>query len=512
MINGDGGYSNSPCAETYLKAQEANKTAHKVMSSAHEGVLLCDFVKHCSELLVKMFNASAVSFSLDKGKDGKYNTLFSPGDDFIFQRESVSGEKFPEEHKITFTIRNMENNKGQATLYFSKEPRFSPDDMKLYRDFFKMLGIAFSHRSSQEHLRERIKENNCIYRIVKLGMKNDMKLRDLLIRTVNIVHYGFLFPDDLSCRIVFDNEEFLSENYEKPQSILSSSIKTAKGGNGMIEVSYPERIAKKHLNLFLREEKELIKNIGRELSLLIEKKISDREKKILKEQLFHAERLSTVGELAAGVAHELNQPLSSILGFSQLIQKESDDLPEQVESDIRKIITSTLNARDIVKKLMLFSRRMPPEKKSVDFNERIKEGISLLEHRLASADISVSCSFDKSLPPVVLDPSQLNQVVVNLVVNAMQAMTGGGSLYVSTKNSGDRVILEIKDNGHGMSQDIVDKIFDPFFTTKDINEGTGLGLSVVYGIVESHKGDVSVKTDEGVGTKFTISFPSKIVE
>lgn len=229
----------------------------------------------------------------------------------------------------------------------------------------------------------------------------------------------------------------------------------------------------------------------------------------LERQLQHADRLATVGQLAAGVAHELNGPLNNILGYAQLSSKQQD-LPEQVYQDLDNVIRFSLHAREIVKKVMLFSRQVPPGHEKVDLNKVIKESLYFTEPLCRQENIEVRCDFDENLPEMKGDFSQLRQVVVNLVVNAAQAMSEkGGSITLKTVSGPkDKITMTIRDTGEGMSPETLEQCFMPFFTTKDVDQGTGLGLSVVHGIIQSHNGTITAKSKPGKGSRFRVMFPA----
>jgi len=228
----------------------------------------------------------------------------------------------------------------------------------------------------------------------------------------------------------------------------------------------------------------------------------------LEQQLFHADRLATVGQLAAGIAHEINGPLNNILGYAQLSAKQ-EDLPEQVYHDLDNIIRFSLHAREVVKKVMLFSRQVPPKHNEIDLNEVIKESLYFIEPLCRNNDIDVECRLEENLPRIIGDFSQLRQVVVNLMVNSAQAISDkGGKIIVGTSSQiNDPVVVSIKDTGTGMSAETLEQCFMPFFTTKDVDQGTGLGLAVVHGIIKSHNGTITAESIIGEGSCFRISFP-----
>ena len=164
-------------------------------------------------------------------------------------------------------------------------------------------------------------------------------------------------------------------------------------------------------------------------------------------------------------------------------------------------------AREVIKKLLIFARQAPSKKELVNLNQLIRDGLHFFEARCAKEGIELVRLLSNHLPEIYGDQAQLNQVLVNLVVNAIQAMTHGGKLIIETKTANDNVYLIVKDTGNGMTEDVLKKIFIPFFTTKDVNEGTGLGLSVVHGIITSHKGMIKAESSVDKGSRFEIKLP-----
>lgn len=241
--------------------------------------------------------------------------------------------------------------------------------------------------------------------------------------------------------------------------------------------------------------------------MLVLRKEQEEERAILENQLRHSDRLATIGQLAAGVAHELNEPLGAILGFTQLAMK-TPGLPGSSAEDLARIEKASLHAREVVRKLMFFSRQIPPRTSVVDLNAVVNDGLYFLESRCARAGIEVIRQLDAEPPLVEADVSQLHQVLVNLVVNAIQAMGEGGRLTIRTLRSGADAVLAVEDTGTGMSEEVRTKIFTPFFTTKDVGQGTGLGLAVAHGIIRSHGGSIGVESEPGRGSRFEVRLPA----
>ncbi len=407
---------------------------------------------------------------------------------------------------LVLPIRHEEEVLGILTLVADAPGFFDRDDYDFFQNIATVLGIARAHRQAKFNLRERVKELSCVYRLTKLGTEANRSLDDLLREAVDIVPAAFLFPEAVSCRIVLDQMSYTSQRYTPPKHRLSADIRIGDTLRGMVEVSYSSDLPTLDKGPFLKEEESLIEAVAKELSALIEKKESEEQKETLQRQLLHADRLVTVGQLAAGMAHEINEPLGAILGFAQLIQKDTS-LSEQAHRDLDKIIKAAIHARDTIRKLMFFSRQMPPQKRPTDLNERVSSALDLLEPRIRKSDIRLVTRLAETLPPIIADQAQIHQVIVNLVVNAIQAMQRKGILTIETRHDDHAVFLTVEDTGCGMTPETKEKIFLPFFTTKEIGEGTGLGLPVVLGIVTAHNGHIEVESTLGKGSRFTVILP-----
>jgi len=222
-------------------------------------------------------------------------------------------------------------------------------------------------------------------------------------------------------------------------------------------------------------------------------------------QLLQAEKMSSLGELAAGVAHQLNNPLGGITLFTQLVLDDYD-LPEAAKKDMKRIINDAQRCSNIVKELLKFSRQTTNEMYPQDINLALTETLFLVENQTLFQNISIEKDFQNDLPLVSVDIQKIKHVFINIVLNAADAMEGKGVLSLSTRigSSKDRVFIKISDTGTGIAKHHLLKIFDPFFTTKEQGKGTGLGLSMAYRIVEDHGGKISAESQVGIGTTFII--------
>jgi PAS domain S-box-containing protein len=242
--------------------------------------------------------------------------------------------------------------------------------------------------------------------------------------------------------------------------------------------------------------------IGR---LLLFDDVTQRER--MEEQMSQTEKLTSLGLLAAGVAHEVNTPLAVISNYIQMLAKQMPD-GDPRHSIIEKIVKQTFRASEIVNNLLNFSRTGAGELADVDLNRVVEETLSLVAHPLKTSQIRVVKQLSDGLPPVRGSANKLQQVFLNLFLNARDAMPAGGMLEVRTTAHNGSVEIEVVDTGNGIPREHIHKIFDPFFTTKATGRGTGLGLSVTYGIIKEHAGRIDVRSTPGRGTSFHVEFPA----
>ena len=236
----------------------------------------------------------------------------------------------------------------------------------------------------------------------------------------------------------------------------------------------------------------------------------------IQSKMLQTEKMAALGQLVSGIAHELNNPLTAIMGYAQLLLGHGLNPPQL--SEARKVYQEAERARHIVKNLLYFARENQPERTSVDINEVVERTLALRSYEFRMENIVVECELSPEIPKTMADPYQLQQVVLNLVVNAEQALMesrGHGHIWIRTSHfpSKDspgilgRILLSVSDDGPGIAPEIASRVFDPFFTTKPSGIGTGLGLSIVYGIVHQHGGEISLETHAGSGAKFLIELP-----
>jgi len=396
-------------------------------------------------------------------------------------------------------------------FYLEKTPEadegpFLKEERALITAIAETIGKQVAHHEAQWALQERVKELTCLYEIARVASRPGIHLDEFLNETVKLLPPGWQYPEITHARITLDSRSFSTSRFAESPFGQSADIAVNDVKRGQVEVIYTQSMPVAEEGPFLKEERSLIDEIARQVGFVVEHWEAEQKTVRLQDQLRHAERLATVGQLSAGVAHELNEPLGAILGFAQFV-KETPDLPTQAKRDVEKIINGALHAREVIRKLMLFTRQMPSQKGTCDLSRIVKESLYLLEARCKKEGIAMIHRLEKGLPTILADPSQLHQVLVNLVVNAIQSMPKGGELTLGTRSDAQHVYLTVKDTGIGMTAEVQKQLFLPFFTTKDVGQGSGLGLAVVHGIVTAHGGQVRVTSEVGKGSTFEICIP-----
>lgn len=242
---------------------------------------------------------------------------------------------------------------------------------------------------------------------------------------------------------------------------------------------------------------------------ITERKKAEEKRKLLELQAQAASRLASIGEMAAGIAHEINNPLTGVIGYAQLLLSRPD-VPPDIKADLTVINDCAQRVADIVRRLLTFARQTKPERKLVDVNMLVQSTLTLRAYSLKMNNIAVTTHLDPRLPATVADPGQIQQVLFNLIANAeteMRLAHGKGNLTITTERVDNTIRIAVKDDGPGIAPEIMGRIFDPFFTTREAGQGTGLGLSICYGIVTEHNGRIYAESKPGEGATFIVELP-----
>lgn len=291
------------------------------------------------------------------------------------------------------------------------------------------------------------------------------------------------------------------------RSTLRSALECALDGRAISNLELPLTRGRETIGSFSVNLSPM-RNAGGEVNSVVAVMTDITDVAMLQAKLMHAEKMAAVGQLVSGVAHEVNNPLTAILGFADLLL-ENPELPGDVKDDLYVIVQESQRTREIVQNLLSFARQTPPEKQPVDVNQVLRRTISLRSYDMASHGIELVEQFDSELPEIIADAHQLQQVFLNILNNACDAVreTGRrGRIVVSSEQTAASVEIRFRDNGTGITNP--ERIFDPFYTTKEVGKGTGLGLSICYGIVREHGGEILCWNNHGsVGATFAIRLP-----
>jgi signal transduction histidine kinase len=395
---------------------------------------------------------------------------------------------------------------GLLRLQSRQADFFSSANIETFEEMARTLAMTLMYQRAHWATRERVKELTCLYAISQLADRADQPREQLLLQIVERLPPAWQYPEICSARISLDDAIFDSKGFRFGPSRQTADIIVGEQRRGAVEIYYAQPRPELDEGPFLKEERSLINEVAHQVGQIVRRRQVEDERVKLEAQLRHADRLATIGQLAAGVAHELNEPLGAILGFSQLATK-SPRLPKQAAQDIDRITKAALHAREVVRKLKIFGRQAPPQRAQVRLNRLVEEGLEFVRPRCDAESVRLALQLAPDLPLITADTSQLHQVLINLIVNAVQAMPTGGTITIRTETRHGSVILAVEDTGVGMPEHVVQNIFRPFFTTKEVGKGTGLGLCVVHGIVTSHGGTIAVDSKEGRGTRFEIRLP-----
>jgi len=360
--------------------------------------------------------------------------------------------------------------------------------------------------SISKKLKERIKELSCLYEVSSALRNHSGSVQGTMEEICQITKRAWLYPDQAIVKLEFEKFKILTSAL--PENVISqqSIIQVFDKDKGSIKVYYDtENIRNAH---FLEEEQKLLDKISIEISEFFERREVIKKEELLQRSAERNDRLSILGEITAGIAHELNTPLGNILGFAELIKSGTKE--DQTQKDTGKIIKAAIYSREIVKKLMFFACEMPQHKEFVQIKPIIDQALKLLSQNFQKAGISYNFKIEDPNLEAQIDTIQFTQVLFNLLINAIYTSPEKSVISVEVSSTSTDFTLEVKDEGFGIPAELKSKIYEPFFTTKPVGEGSGLGLSVVHGIIKSHRGEIINFDNNPKGTVFQIRLPLKM--
>ncbi|WP_452223454.1 sensor histidine kinase [Lacinutrix chionoecetis] len=357
--------------------------------------------------------------------------------------------------------------------------------------------------NTEQALKERIKELTCLYEVSSIiGNANVELIEDTLKAIAFSLKKAFQYPDKTMVLINYEGQSVFTQAFINDDLSIQSDIKIFNNVKGEILVKLNTNNSKSFN--FLKEEQLLLDNVALKIGSLLERIEIQKNETSLKRQMEHVDRLGILGEITAGIAHELNTPLANILGFAELLKNDLGN-NNPATSDIDKIINNAIFSREVVKKLMFFACEMPQEMKRINLVPHLKDAINLLEATFKKEQVKYIIKIESKEIWLKADPIQLTQIIFNLLINAIYFSPKEGLVLIEAFETQKEVVLKISDEGKGFAAGDLEKVFQPFFTTKPTGDGSGLGLSVVHGIVASHKGTITAENSIKKGAIFTIT-------
>ena len=434
-------------------------------------------------------------------------------------REALNrGREFAEEFRV-------ETPDGETRVVSSRVIPLSAEDGGFRGHLWACTDVTERQRTEEKlrelagELEERVKELNCLFGITRISEQYRESLTEILGKTVELLPPSWEHSEVACARIVLGGLEFRTRNWAETPWVLQAEINVHGETVGRVEVGYLQAMPERDEGPFHAEERSLLHSVAERLGrvterLKAEKKLEEKENE-LRSRLTHLTRVGVVGEMASSIAHEVNQPLTAVATYAQACRRmiAAGMLEEsEVLEALDRISAEAMRAGDIVNRLKSLVRKHESKRAVVDVNDLIRdiERLASVDARLH--DTALRLDLAQSLPPVLADGIQVQQVVLNLIRNSIDAMEGIESgqreVVVRSESLGREIRVSVRDNGSGISESLDSELFQPFFTTK--KEGLGVGLSISRSIVENHGGRMWFVRNPGGGTTFHFTLPVRV--
>jgi two-component system, NtrC family, sensor kinase len=384
-----------------------------------------------------------------------------------------------------------------GVMSFLSDADIEPEQQALLLSIGRQIGVALEGLGD----RQRLVQSKELLQSVFDGITDMVVLLDADFR-IKMVNKAYLKRYHVELADVYN-----TPCYEAHSGNLEACAGCALNTAAVSRKAVSEEIRYAGGELFLVHFYPVLDEEGRLVSIIrYSREITDQKK--VERKIQQAEKLVAMGQLAAGVAHEINNPLGVILCYVDLLKRELAERPQGLQ-DLAVIEKQTLNSKRIVTDLLQFARSHESAKQAAELNSMVHEVVQFLAHQFKQRKVDVLLRLGEQIPPIHMDVNKMKQVLINLLMNASQAIEGRGEIIVSTscRTAENQVEISVRDNGQGIDPVLKNKIFDPFFTTKATGQSTGLGLSVSYGIIEDHNGEITVESEPGQWTCFTIRLP-----
>jgi PAS domain S-box-containing protein len=404
-------------------------------------------------------------------------------------------------------------------LVLGKKPRNQPysyDDERTVIQVADRIAIELENAQLYEQIRQSemaLRESETLFRTIVEASPSFLMIVDIggnvIYASPNCEQYTGYTPIELQGKVTWWVHD--SDLARITESFRDAFQEGLSGGSNVdfraVKKNGEEWFASASWRL-LRDWKEEVKALVVQVTDVTDRRRMEKERSEIQQKAYVSSRLASVGEMAAGIAHEINNPLTAVIGFSQILMKRN--VPEDIKKNLEIVNNSAQRVAAIIRRLLMFARQQKPKRGFIDVNKLLMETLALRTYELETNNIQLMTELDSDLPEIVADGGQLQQVFLNIIMNAeteMRLAHGKGNMLISTEAMNGRVLIRFKDDGPGIAPDNVDRIFDPFFTTREVGQGTGLGLSLCHGIVTEHDGRIYVESTLGQGATFIIELP-----
>jgi PAS domain S-box-containing protein len=484
-------------AQLYKRIKESEERYRAIFENSQLGIYITTpegKFKACNQALAKIDGYSSPEELMESYLE---KNIYVHPEDMKRLRSKLNSEGYISNYEIDYRRRD-----GKIITCLETAVAIKDESGKIIEYHGTILDI-----SQRKKLREELKKSEEKYHTIFDNVPVTIFLIDAegKVADVNKYHVENMMKNLMS-KEEYIGRHILDYEFIKETEVREKTIELLKGKNFYVREAYLADSYKGGAKYYNIQGTPLFTNGKVTGAIILLADVTDLKK--LQMELMQSEKLSALGEMISGVAHELNNPLTSVLGYSQLFQQY--DVSEDLKEDLNKIRSEAERCHRIVQSLLRFARRHKPGKIYTNINEVIENTLELMAYELKVNNIEVIKELDMNLPFTMVDPYQLQQVLLNLINNAYHAMItdkGKGRLVVKSCQSQQKIIISVIDNGAGISAENLPKIFDPFFSTKESGEGTGLGLSLSYGIIKEHQGEISVESKLGKGSTFIVTLP-----
>jgi len=359
-----------------------------------------------------------------------------------------------------------------------------------------------------QHLEWTLKELQCLSGIADIAESPGIALDEIYQEVATLVTKSYQYPEITCSRITIDGKEFSTDNYKETEWRQSADIEANDATIGKVEVNYLEERPVIDEGPFLKTERLLIDTVAERLGHISARKRAETERRRLEQKAHIMSRLAFVGEIASGIAHKINDPLTGVISFTSLLMQK--DIPEDIKGDVEIINEGSQQIVNVVNRLLTFASQCKPERAYVDINHIIVSTLDLRDYEMKTSNIHVITRLDPDLPRTIADGAQLQQVFLNIIMNAeteMKLAHGEGNLFIKTETIDNTIRISFKDDGPGIAKEDLERIFDPLFATREASQGIRLGLSICHGIITEHGGRIYAESVSGKGATFIVEFP-----